>query len=290
MPIPLRWLAILFLTVVALSVGEPAGAEVEPWECEPASAPSAAASPSPAAAPEAIPFPSGRVIVFAAASLTDAFTKIGEDIMAEHPVLVQFNFAGSQTLVTQAEGGASVDVLALASPEQMATAIDLGIPVDAPRIFATNRLTIVVPADNPADLSTPADLASDDVRLVLASPDVPAGAYARQALCNVASASGASDVTAFAANVVSEEDNVRSVLTKVQLGEADAGIVYETDALAAGDEIRTVAIPAEQNVIVNYPIASLSGDRLGAAFVSYVLSPEGQATLASFGFEPVSAT
>jgi molybdate transport system substrate-binding protein len=290
MPLTLRWLAILFLTVAALGVGKSAGAEVEPWECEPGSAPSAAASASPTAPPEAIPFPSGRLLVSAAASLTDAFTKIGEDIMSANPqVLVQFNFAGSQTLVTQIEGGASADVLAVASPEQMMAAIDAGIAVDPPRTFASNRLIVVVPGDNPAGISSVADLASGDVRLVLANPDVPAGAYAREMLCNVAAAEGAPSVDDFAGNVVSEEDNVRSVLTKVQLGEADAGIVYETDARAAGDEIKTVAIPAEQNVVAYYPIASINGDRLGAAFVAYVLSPEGQATLASFGFDPVSA-
>jgi molybdate transport system substrate-binding protein len=121
---------------------------------------------------------------------------------------------------------------------------------------------------------------------VLANPDVPAGAYARQSICKVAE--GNAEVVAnVAANVVSEEQNVRAVLTKVELGEADAGIVYVTDALTAADAVRSIAIPAEQNVVASYPIAGLTDNPLVAAFISYVLSPEGQATLASFGFEPI---
>jgi molybdate transport system substrate-binding protein len=169
----------------------------------------------------------------------------------------------------------------------MTAAIEAGVPVSSSEIFARNLLTIVVPADNPSGISSASDLAGDDIRLVLANPDVPAGNYARQSLCKIAG-----DDSEFlgnvAANIVSEEENVRAVLTKVQLGEADAGIVYITDALTAGDDVQTVEIPAGQNVIASYPIAALTDEPLAAAFVSYVLSPEGQATLASFGFEPIN--
>jgi molybdate transport system substrate-binding protein len=296
---PLRFnlkASIAMLLVMAIVAGSalwqssvrPVSAQVDAWSCDGPATASPSASPAAVAKPDVIPFTNGRLIVFAAASLTDAFTKMGDDIMAANPdVLITFNFAGSQTLVTQiAEGGASADVLALASPNQMTDAIESGINVDSPSIFTTNRLSIVVPADNPAHIVGPADLGNDGIRLVLANPDVPAGAYARQSLCKI----GAADdgyVDSVAGSIVSEEDNVRSVLTKVQLGEADAGIVYRSDALAGGDQVQTIDIPIAENVIATYPIASLDGDRLGAAFVSYVLSPDGQATLASYGFDPV---
>lgn len=289
---PISFLLVVTL-VASMAVwhfpGRPVSGQVDTWSCETAATPAPPASPTASVKPDPIPFPDGRLIIYAAASLTDAFMKMGEDIMAANPdVLVTFNFAGSQTLVTQiAEGGASADVLALASPEQMKTAAELGVSVDTPQIFTTNTLSIVVPADNPADIATPADLGNEGVRLVLANPDVPAGAYARQSLCKVGATLDAGYVDAVSANVVSEEDNVRSVLTKVQLGEADAGIVYQTDALGGGDQVRTIEIPRDQNVVASYPIASLKGDRLGAAFVGYVFSPDGQATLASFGFEAV---
>jgi molybdate transport system substrate-binding protein len=269
----------------------PARAQAKAWSCATAGSATPTASPVPAATPAPAVFPEigGSLTVFAAASLTDAFTKMGDDLKATHPDLeITFNFAGSQALVTQiAEGGAQADVLALASMTQMKSAAEAGIPVEGSATFVTNRLTVVVPADNPAGITSAADLAKSGVRLVLANPDVPAGSYARQSLCAVAAAGGSS-VDAFAANIVSEEDNVRSVLTKVQLGEADAGIVYVTDALTAGDAVRTIEIPADLNVVARYPIVAIGDNPLAAAFVGYVFSPEGQATLASFGFDPVS--
>jgi molybdate transport system substrate-binding protein len=239
--------------------------------------------------PVVVPDEGGKLIVFAAASLTDAFTRMAEDLKAAHPSFdITFNFAGSQALVTQiAQGGAEADVLALASPAQMRDAAEADIPVEGAATFVTNRLTVVVPADNPAGITSVADLAKDGVRLVLANPDVPAGNYARQSLCKAAAAGGPS-IDAYAGNIVSEEDNVRSVLTKVQLGEADAGIVYVTDAMTGGDTVRSVEIPADQNVVASYPIAAISDNPLAAAFVGYVFSPSGQATLASFGFDPVN--
>lgn len=279
----------LVLATLAVSPGA-ARAQVEPWSCgiAAASTPAAEATPS---VPPSIAFPEdgGELTVFAAASLTDAFTQIATDISASHPnVEITFNFAGSQALVTQlSEGGAEADVLALASPAQMTAAIEAGVPVVSSEIFARNQLAVVVPADNPAGIASVNDLAGDDIRLVLANPDVPAGNYARQSLCKVA---GGNEqfLEGVADNVVSEEENVRAVLTKVQLGEADAGIVYVTDALTARNEVAMIEIPAEQNVIASYPIATLTDDPLAAAFVSYVRSAEGQATLASFGFEPIN--
>jgi molybdate transport system substrate-binding protein len=285
-----RWPAALVLLAALLAPGRIASAAVDPWSCVAPASGTPAASPTPSTDRGPVTFPddSGQLTVFAAASLTDAFNQIADDINAVHQdIEITFNFAGSQALVTQiAEGGAEVDVLALASPAQMEGAVAQGIPATDPEVFATNQLVVVVPIDNPAAITAPPDLAKPEVRLVLAAPDVPAGAYARQALCNIAAATGM-PVDGFAANVVSEEDNVRSVLTKVSLGEADAGIVYITDGKTEPDTVRTIEIPAELNVIARYPIATISDNPLAAAFVSYVLSAEGQAALASFGFGPV---
>jgi molybdate transport system substrate-binding protein len=283
-------LALAILTGVGLR-GLPTSAQAKPWSCDVPAAATPPASPTPAATPQPVAFPAegGKLTVFAAASLTDAFTEMAEDLKAAHPNLeITFNFAGSQALVTQiAQGGAQADVLALASPAQMKSAAEAGIPAEGAATFVTNRLAVVVPADNPAGITSVADLAKAGVRLVLANPDVPAGAYARQSLCKAAAAGGPT-TDDYAANIVSEEDNVRSVLTKVQLGEADAGIVYVTDAMTAGGKVRTIEIPADQNVVASYPVAAISDNPLAAAFVGYIFSPEGQATLASFGFDPVN--
>jgi molybdate transport system substrate-binding protein len=285
-------LAVMMLAGMAIW-HQPGFARAQTWSCDVPASASPAASPTPAATPQPVTFPDegGKLTIFAAASLTDAFTKMADDLKTAHPNLdITFNFAGSQALVTQiAEGGAQADVLALASPAQMKSAVEEGIPAEGSATFVTNRLTVVVPADNPAGIASVADLAKDGVRLVLANPDVPVGNYARQSLCNAAVAGGPS-VDDYAANIVSEEDNVRSVLTKVELGEGDAGIVYVTDALTSGDKVRSIEIPADQNVIASYPIATIGDNPLAAAFVGYVFSPEGQATLATFGFDPVGAT
>ncbi len=161
----------------------------------------------------------------------------------------------------------------------------------APVVFTQNRLAIVVPADNPAGIETYADLAGD-LKLVLALPDVPVGQYARQSICTAGEDSatyGDGFVDAVAANVVSEEDNVKAVLTKVVLGEADAGIVYTTDITADVDaHVTIIEIPADVNVVARYPIAPVAGGdtSLAAAFISFVTGPEGQAILLEYGFEP----
>jgi molybdate transport system substrate-binding protein len=159
--------------------------------------------------------------------------------------------------------------------------------------FVHNELVIVTPADNPAGIETPADLGKEGLRLVLAQPDVPVGRYSRESVCTMSQdTAGFGDdfVGRVAGNVVSEEEDVRDVLAKVQLGEADAGIVYVSDANVAGDEVQRIEIPAENNVIATYPIATVAGgdEALGEAFIAYVLSPEGQATLEEYGFAPIS--
>jgi molybdate transport system substrate-binding protein len=235
---------------------------------------------------------SGDIIVFAAASLTDSFEEIGTAFESANPdVSVDFNFAGSPALRTQLAEGAPADILAVADEANMATALEDGLVAGAGEIFASNRLVIIVPEDNPAGIETPFDLSNDDARLVLAAEEVPVGTYARQSIELVAqqpdAPAGYSD--AVLANVVSNEPNVKAVVTKVQLGEADAGIVYVTDVTPDVEaDIATVEIPEKVNVIALYPIA-VTGDAsspdVATAFIEFVLSNDGQAVLRSYGFE-----
>jgi len=232
---------------------------------------------------------SQSLVVFAAASLTDAFEDLGRGFEAENQgVVVTFNFAGSQALRTQIEEGAAADVFASASLKEIEVLAEEGMLVGVARTFATNLLTIVVPLDNPADIESPLDLARPGVKLVLAAEQVPAGGYARQSIERLAGVYGASFSEAVRENVVSSEDNVKQIVAKVQLGEADAGIVYVTDALAAASLI-TIAIPPEQNVVAEYPIAVLAqatNGHVAESFVEYLLSPDGLDTLERWGFRP----
>jgi molybdate transport system substrate-binding protein len=227
------------------------------------------------------------ITVFAATSLTDAFTELGaafEDANAN--ATVQFNFAASSALATQINEGAPADVFASADTNQMSVVVDAG-NAERPRLFATNLPVVVVSADSA--LETFEDLATEGLRLVLAGPDVPVGRYSRQILEN---ASGPGGISAdFAeralANLRSDEANVRAVLSKVQLGEADAGIVYQTDARVAGDDVKVIEIPAEFNVVAEYPIVAVNDSDeadVAAAFIAFVLSPDGQAILREYGF------
>ena len=287
------------LGVAASPPGRPVAAQV-PIDCSgvTASSPVAATPTVDAATPAAVtPFPEGggELTVFAAASLTNAFDEIGATLEAGNPGLeIDFNYAGSQSLVTQLNEGAEADVFASANTAQMTNAQAAGTIDGEPRPFVGNRLGLVVPADNPAGVAGLADLAGDDVALVLAQADVPVGQYARQSLC-VAGLDAATDgdgfVEAVTGNVVSEEEDVRDVLTWVQLGEADAGIVYVSDYVATeGGGVSLIEIPDAVNVIASYPIAPVAGGdaELAAAFISYVLGPDGQAVLEAYGFQPAA--
>jgi molybdate transport system substrate-binding protein len=230
--------------------------------------------------------------VFAAASLTDAFTEIGQAFETDHPgVTVKLNFAGSQSLRTQLEQGAVADVFASANRKEMDTLISDNLVVSsAPQDFLTNSLIIVLPRGNPANVQTPADLAMPGLKLVLADESVPAGKYARQVLNNLNAVYGSDFKDKVLANVVSNENDVKQVVAKVQLGEADAGIVYLSDSVAAPD-LETVPIPEAYNVIAAYPIATLTAAHqpdLAAEFVAYVFSPAGQAILQKWGFTPIN--
>lgn len=231
--------------------------------------------------------------VFAASSLTDAFTEIGAAFMQANPgVEVIYNFAGSSTLAAQLAEGAPADVFASANRQQMANAEAAGRIGAAPRTFARNRLVLITPADNPANIASIDDLAAPDLRFVVAAPGVPVRDYTDLMLSRLAAfpAYGEAYREAVNANIVSEEDNVRQVLVKVALGEADAGIVYQSD-VTPDSAVRVFSIPGVVNSIARYPIAitnDTASPELASAFVDYVLSAEGQAILVRWGFLPVT--
>ncbi len=242
--------------------------------------------------PTATPEPEPQnLTVFAAASLTDAFTEIGAAFDAANPgVTTTFNFAGSQALRTQIEEGAPADVFASASGKEMDTLVTGSfVTKDIPQIFLMNKLVVILPSSNPAALEKLEDLANLGIKLVLAAEEVPVGKYAHQALDLMDASFGSGYKDKVFANVVSNEDNVKQVVAKVQLGEADAGIVYVSDVVAA-PELKSIEIPTDLNVIAKYPIAPLVKSEnadLAAKFIEYVLSAEGQAVLAKWGFIPV---
>jgi molybdate transport system substrate-binding protein len=260
--------------------------------CSPAHAPTSA----PTAAAIRVPLttaPQARsLMVFAAASLTDAFREIGMAFEVAHPgVAVTFNFAGSQTLAGQIEQGAPADVFASASGTYMDAVVAAGFADKiASQVFVTNLLQVILPPTNPANVRSPQDLAKPGLKVVLADASVPAGRYARQILDSMSKdpAYGSDFSAKVLANVVSNETDVKQVVAKVQLNEADAGIVYVSDAIAS-PTLKTIDIPANLNVVANYPIAPLTKSAhpdLAAAFIAYVLSADGQATLKKWGFTP----
>lgn len=238
---------------------------------------------------------SGDLTVFAAASLTDAFTQIGADFEAANAdTSVTFNFAGSQQLSQQLTQGAPADVFASANAKQLEVAIEGGRVVSGTQeVFVRNRLVVITPADNPGEVTTLQDLTKPGLKLVLAAEDVPVGGYSRDYLDKAAqdAAFGSDYKDAVLANVVSYEESVKSVLTKIVLGEADAGIVYTSDITPDdADQVQAIEIPDELNTIASYPIAIISDSaqpELAQAFVDYVLSAEGQAVLEEYGFSPV---
>jgi molybdate transport system substrate-binding protein len=221
---------------------------------------------------------SGDLTVFAAASLSAAFTEIGEAFMSEHPdVAVTFNFAASSELVTQIAEGAPADVFASADVSNMATLTDAGMNAAEPVVFATNLAKIIVGPGNPEGITGVEDLANEELIVVQCAPEVPCGRYAAQVFENAR-------VTVTPKSL---EENVKAVVTKVTLGEADAGIVYATDVMAAGADAEGVTIPVGVNVVAEYPIAATKNapNAAGAqAFIDVVLSDQGQAILASYGF------
>jgi molybdate transport system substrate-binding protein len=223
-----------------------------------------------------------EVTVFAASSLTEAFRELGAMLEARRPgTPVRFNLASSSQLAVQIAEGAPADVFASADPLQMDVVDDAGL-VQEPAVFATNRLVVLVPRDNPARITSPTDLGNPGVKLVLAAPQVPAGNYARRALADLGVGAEAER------NVVSNEEDVKAVVSKVALGEADAGVAYVTDA--TGDVERSVQVlpfPQRVDVVARYLIAPLSeapNSRGAAAFVELVTGKQGGRVLQEHGF------
>jgi molybdate transport system substrate-binding protein len=220
----------------------------------------------------------GEVTIFAASSLVDGFSAIGDKMKKSNPgVRFTFNFGSSSTLATQITNGAPADVFASADETNMQKIVDAQLADGVPTAFASNRLEIAVAAGNPKKIAGLADLARADLVLILAAPTVPAGKYALDAL-------GKAGVVAKPASL---EVDVRAVLNKVSLGEADAGIVYVTDVKSAASRVTGVEIPDQYQVIARYPVVVVKGTKNGALahrFVDYLISPAGQGVVGDFGF------
>ncbi|MGY1727757.1 molybdate ABC transporter substrate-binding protein [Geodermatophilus sp. SYSU D01062] len=222
--------------------------------------------------------PTGTLTVFAAASLTDVFTDLGQRLEEEHAGLtVQFNFAGSSALATQLTQGAPADVFASANGTQMSVVTDAGLADGDPAVFTANVLQVAVPAGNPAGVTGLADFAREDLAIAVCAPEVPCGAAAE----DVFAAAGVTP------RPDTQEEDVRAALTKVELGEVDAALVYATDVVAAGDAVEGVSVPEAEDAVNDYPLCTLAGapnPEAARAFVDLVLSEEGQRALADAGF------
>jgi molybdate transport system substrate-binding protein len=229
-----------------------------------------------------------RLTVFAASSLTESFTEIGLTYQRKTGVQIQFQFAGSQILETQIRNGAPADVFASADEKSAKQLEDQNL-LEKSRTFALNGLVVITPKSS-ARVKSLADLALPKVKLVIAQASVPIGAYSRQVLKNLEDSKkfGKNFSTRVLSNVVSEENNVRQVALKVQLGEADAGLVYLTDLTPqARVKLNSIAIPKAQNVVVAYQIGTLKPSKqqkAALAFMQYVLSVQGQGILRKWGF------
>ncbi len=249
--------------------------------CGSSSSGGAAATPSPSTpttAASTAPALSGQITVFAAASLTEAFITLGKQFEAAHPgTTVTFSFGPSSGLATQITQGAPADVFASASAKNM-DAVVTAKAADAATPFAKNVMEIAVPPKNPAGITGVADLGKAGVKVALCQPVVPCGSTAAKVFANA-------NVTV---KPVTLEADVKATLTKVELGEVDAGVVYVTDVLAAGDKVKGVEIPADVNASTSYPIATLTASKnadLAKAFVDYVLSADGASVLTAAGFQ-----
>lgn len=221
---------------------------------------------------------SGSITVFAAASLTESFNKLGQSFEAANPgVKVTFSFAASSALATQINNGAPADVFASASQKNMDQVVSAGNAAD-PTTFAKNVMEIAVPPANPANVTSVEDLAKPAVKVALCQPQVPCGSTAAKVFANAK----------LTVTPVTQEPDVKAVLSKVSLGEVDAGMVYVTDVRSAGSQVKGIPIPDDVNASTSYPIATVSKSQnlaLAKAFVTYVLSPAGTSVLTAAGFE-----
>jgi molybdate transport system substrate-binding protein len=232
-------------------------------------------SPAPGASGGA----TGDVAVFAAASLTESFTKLGKEFEAAHPgTKVTFNFAGSSQLATQITQGAPADVFAAASPATMKTVVDAGDADGTPAVFVKNQLVIAVPKGNPKGITTLADLSKPDLKVALCAEQVPCGAAAKKAL----------DAAGVKVTPVTQEQDVKAALQKVRLGEVDAALVYRTDARTAAADVDGIEFPESAQAINDYPIVLLKNapnKPAAQAFLAFVQSDRGRAVLGEAGFQ-----
>ncbi|MEI4273990.1 molybdate ABC transporter substrate-binding protein [Klenkia sp. LSe6-5] len=244
----------------------------------------AGSTPSDAAAPSSRDGElTGPLTVFAAASLTDVFTELGDQLQADNPGLqITFNFAGSSALATQITQGAPADVFASANQSQMTVVTDAGANAEDPTVFAENVLEIAVPPGNPGGITGLADFGDPDRTLAVCAPDVPCGAAAEQVFA--------------AAGIIARPDtleqDVRAALTKVELGEVDAALVYASDVQAAGDGVKGIPFPQAEEAVNEYPICTLRGaadPRAAQAFLDLVTSDAGQRALVAAGFRSPSS-
>ncbi len=230
----------------------------------------------------------GKITVFAAASLTEAFNTLAPAFTKKTGVAVTYSFGGSDTLVAQIKAGAPADVFASANIAQMKAAADN--VAGSPKTFAKNRLVLITPKADAVKVSGPADLAKSGVKVVLAAPTVPVGSYARATFAKLSGQAGypGDFPTAVEKNVVSNELDVKAVVTKISLGEGDAGVVYATDVTpSVAGKLSVAPFPSAVAPDIEYPIAVLKGatNASGAqAFVDYVTSPDGQSVLKARGF------
>jgi molybdate transport system substrate-binding protein len=283
-------LVVLIAAIVALIAAcSSSGSSAAPS----AAAPSAAA-PSTAASAGASAAAGGEITVFAAASLKGALEKAKTAYEAAYPgTTLTVSTDSSSALETQIEQGAPADVFLSADTTNPKKLVDKGLAQGDPVTFAGNKLTVIVPTANPAGITTPADLAKSGVKVIAAGDEVPITKYATQLVDNLAKETGypADFAAAYAANVVSNEDNVKAVVAKIELGEGDAGIVYVTDAKAS-DKVTPIDVPETANVPATYDGVVVKAPKDAAAattFLDWFAGPDGQAILAELGFLPPSS-
>ena len=275
---------LLVVAFVALALAACGGTTVSPSPV-PVSSPAASASAAPASAAPA------QLTIYAAASLKAVLAKVKTAYEAANPgTTLTISTDSSTALETKIEQGAPADVFLSADTANPQKLVDKSLAGGALVTFAANLLTVIVPAANPAGIQSPADLAKPGVKIVAAADGVPIQKYAATLVTNLAKEAGypAGFAGAYAANVISKEDNVGAVASKISLGEGDAAIVYVTDA-KAWDNIRTIAVPADANVPATYGgvvVRASANQGAAAAFLAWLAGPDGQAILATFGFLP----
>jgi molybdate transport system substrate-binding protein len=280
----------VFVAGAMLALAACSGGAAPSSSAPPASATAAPATPAPATA---TPAASVDLTIYGAASLKGTLDKARTAYEAANPgVTLTISTDSSAALETKIEQGAPADVFLSADTKNPQKLIDLGLAEGPAVSFARNKLTVIVPTDNPAGITTSADLAKAGVKVIAAGDEVPITKYATQLVANLAKEAGypGDFAAAYAANVVSREDNVKAVVAKIELGEGDAGIVYVTDA-AASTKVLTVDVPDSANVLATYAGAVVTASANAAAaraFLAWFAGPDGQAILTGFGFLPPS--